>query len=109
MKFRKRAVLVDAVLVSELIHCAGHNWKGLPEWVRALYGSKEPGVGIVFAVDCVFIKTRLFDITAGLSDWLIRDEQGDISTCSAGMFAARYEPDEPPDNMWPIGTSAGGV
>jgi len=82
-KFRKIAVLVEAVLVSELVANARSNWNALPEWVKERY---EKG-GFVFLNDGISTK----DWKATLADYLICDANGGIYPCKPDIFEQTYE------------------
>ncbi|MDR1714971.1 MAG: DUF2829 domain-containing protein [Prevotella sp.] len=82
-KFRKIAVLVEAVPVSELVANAASNWNALPDWVKERY---EKG-GFVFLNDGISTK----DWKAGYGDMLIKGAQGEIYPCRPDIFEQEYE------------------
>lgn len=90
MKFLRKAALVDAIEVRDLIYCAGHYWKGLPEWILAIYESDEPKTGIVFTPDCVYIETPAGKITGVPGEWIVRTGDGEISSVGPHVFQKNY-------------------
>lgn len=90
-KFRKKPVEIDACQTSVALHCASHNWTGLPDWLRDAYESGEPGHGIVFASDHVLISTLEGTMRADRDDWIIRGVKGEIYPCKPDIFAATYD------------------
>lgn len=80
MKFRKRAIVVEAV-----------KWTGANcEEVFAFIGAThEPHDD---EIDEVVIPTLEGDMTASIGDWIIRGVQGEHYPCKPSIFEATYEP-----------------
>jgi len=95
MKFLRKATVVEAIQVSELIRCAGNDWKALPEWIRAIYDSDEPKTGIVFTPDSVYIQTPRGRITGDPGEWIVMKD-GEISSVKADVFEKHYDPEPLP-------------
>jgi len=91
-KFRKKPVLIDAVLwhganVSEVISLA------------ALGKADDRNVSIKFDLRKtgypeLVIETLEGNMKADLNDWIIRGVKGELYPCKPDIFAATYEPVE---------------
>ena len=88
MRFRKRALGVDAVRCSDVLPAAWEDWKRLPGWLADAY---EKG-GVLFLPDVVEVRTLEGWMTARRDDWIIRGIEGEIYPCKASVFEATYEP-----------------
>lgn len=86
-RYRKRPVVVEAILVADALRCATRAWDQLPSWVRDAY---EAG-GILFLSDSVSIRTLEGTMRGEPSDWLIRGVQGELYACKPDIFKATYE------------------
>jgi len=86
--FRKKPVVIEAVLVRTALDNSAHNWQRLPEWLRDAY---EGGL-IVFAPNCVHIGTKEGNMTGNIDDWIIRGVKGELYPCKPDIFEATYEP-----------------
>lgn len=92
MKYRKRPVVVDAILVSDAVALATKSWKELPYWLAVQY---EQG-NVVFLKNEVSINTLEGTMKADKDDWIIRGVQGEIYPCKPDIFEATYDRvDEP--------------
>lgn len=91
--YRKRPVLVEAVLVSELLRTAGNDWRELPAWMKAAY---EDG-RILFLPGAVEILTLEGRMRAERSAWIIRGKKGELYPCRGDIFAETYERVVPTD------------
>jgi len=88
MKFRKKPVIIEAELVSELIHKFSHDWKSLPLWVTE--GYEKTTINTI--TDSGFIvKTLEGDMKATKDDYLIKGVQGEIYPCKIDIFNKTYE------------------
>lgn len=87
MKFRKKPVVIEAVLIADVIHAARSDWKSLPAWVGKAY---EAGA-IVFLPDHVSISTLEGVHRAEREDWLIRGVKGELYPCKPDIFEMTYE------------------
>jgi hypothetical protein len=90
-RFRKKAVVIDAVPVRDVLRAASRDWKALPKWLAEEY---ERG-NIVFAASDVHIRTLEGTLIAQPDDMLIRGIKGEIYPCKPDIFAATYESAEP--------------
>ena len=87
MRFRKKPVVIEAVGVSEAMNGAARNWTSLPKWLSDAYDKGD----IVFAADCVVIRT-LEGMHKGMpGDWIIQGVRGELYPCKPDIFAATYE------------------
>lgn len=82
MKFRKKPVVIDAVL-----YRAGEQDGDLAADAHAgRLEYKEDG--------CVLIKTVEGEMRAEPADWIIRCVKGELYPCKPDIFAATYQPAE---------------
>ena len=88
-KFRKKPVVIDAWRVSDLLHDARSNWKGLPEPIRDAYETGD----VIFA-DAIHITTFEGTMLGEPTDWVICGVKGELYPCKPDIFAATYEPAE---------------
>lgn len=88
MKYRKKAVIIEAILVSELLENFKNNWKGLPKWVRKAYD--DTTINTITENDFK-IKTLEGIMTATKNDYLIKGTMGEIYPCKIGIFNSTYE------------------
>lgn len=86
-KFIKKAISVDAELISELIHNAGHNWGALPIWVREHYEKGD----IIFCNDCIHINTLEGTMVGFKDDMLIQGINDEIYPCKLDIFNKTYD------------------
>ena len=88
MKYRKKPVIIEAVLVSDLLEKFKHNWRELPEWVKNAYEDMT----INTITDNGFnIKTLEGNYAATINDYLIKGVQGEIYPCKIEIFRQTYE------------------
>ena len=88
MKFRKKPVVVEAIMVKEVVSNATNNWKALPEWIKAAY---EKGDLLLLSDGIIAIGTREGQMTGSIDDWIIRGVQGELYPCKPDIFAVTYE------------------
>lgn len=81
MEYRKKPVVVEAV-----------QWNG-QQSVDDL-GEMDNGRKIVRLRDKLIIQTLEGEIRADLGDWIIKDKNEEISTCTPDTFATEYEADD---------------
>jgi hypothetical protein len=86
--FRKKPVVIEAWLASDLIRAAESCWADLPRSVARAY----EGGGWLFCPDCLYIHTLEGSMRAERSDMVIRGVAGEFYPCRADIFAATYEP-----------------
>lgn len=83
MKYRKKPVIVEAVLFAA-------PWSVAQEFCPTLQIIREPGRGrgVAFGV----IPTLEGDMRAEVGDYIIRGVQGEFYPCKPDIFEATYEP-----------------
>lgn len=87
MKYRKKPVVIEAVRLPL------DQSKEVPEWfIRA--GAE----GRIWTEDGGKTRIRTLEgvMLAGIDDWIIQGVKGEIYPCKPDIFAATYEPVEPP-------------
>ena len=90
MKFRKKPVVIDAVL-----------WDETTTTLRVLEGMGMKAAGHNGHRDrpdeCTDLRVRTLEgaLHATLGDWIIRGVKGEFYPCKPDIFAATYEPVEP--------------
>lgn len=81
MKFRKKPVVIEAVL-----------WDGDLTTVEPLLaGSTCEGVSQDLLGTALNIETLEGEMTAQIGDWIIRGVKGELYPCKPDIFAATYE------------------
>lgn len=88
MKYRKKSVIIDAVLASDLLEMFKHNWKELPQWVNEAY---ENGTINTITDNDFIIKTLEGNMKATINDYLIKGVMDDIYPCKKDIFDITYE------------------
>lgn len=88
MKYRKRPIVIEAELVSDLLNKFKNNWKELPEWVKNAY--ENTTINTIKDNDFI-IKTLEGNMTASKEDYLIKGVQGEIYPCKIDIFEQTYE------------------
>lgn len=87
-KYRKKPVVIEAVLVEEIVRYIRYAWDSLPSWVDDAIDDGS----IVAITDKGFtIKTLEGDYNATFQDWLIRGVKDEIYPCKIDIFALTYE------------------
>jgi hypothetical protein len=86
-QFRKKPVVIEAVLAGDVIASPADEWAGFPEWLQDAY---DAGV-ISFKPGQVTIRTLEGEMTGGSEDWIIRGVKGELYPCRADIFEATYE------------------
>lgn len=90
-KFRKKPVVIEAILCSDAIRLAeSDNWRELPGWFISAYGKG----GVVLAGGGIYLPTLEGSMLAQRGDWIIRGVKGELYPCKPDIFAATYEPVE---------------
>lgn len=87
--FRKKPVVVEAVLVRDFNHCDSPSWafETAPLWmVEALQN-----LTLACAPDGIYIKTLEGEMKANLDDWIIRGVRGELYPCKPDIFEQTYE------------------
>lgn len=88
--FRKKPVEIEAWLVSDLVHAAGHDWKALPPQVSAAYENGD--IIFVSASEGLLVRTLEGMMAAGPTDRLICGVAGELYPCKVDIFRATYDP-----------------
>lgn len=102
MKYRKKPVVVDAVLFDGKIIGEPDGKGGVvpgtcPDWIWSPVPVTHPantwaGPGQIFyAGDILRIGSREGGATASPGDYIIRDVKGELRPCKPDIFAATYE------------------
>ncbi len=86
-EFRKKPVVIEAVLTRHLITDAEHHWDRLPSWFRSEYEAGH----LLIRPDGIDIKTLEGTMTANPNDWIICGVQGELYPCKPDIFSATYE------------------
>lgn len=93
MNFRKKAIIVQACRVSELLDAVDRDPAAMPEWVRtATKLGQGYGRSVLFADGYISVITLEGVMKASPTDWLIRGVEGELYPCRASIFEATYEP-----------------
>lgn len=96
MKFRKKPVVVEAVMFNGVWPDGSVRWAGAPQWLidatqkqpdanGAISVTREPGVW-------ANIVTLEGVMKADVGDWIIRGVKGELYPCKPDIFEATYEP-----------------
>ena len=88
MKYRKKSVIIEAVLVSDLLEMFNQGWKELPNWVSEAY---EKGTINTITDNDFIIKTPEGNIKATRNDYLIKGVMEEIYPCKIDIFNITYE------------------
>jgi hypothetical protein len=91
MRFRKKPVVIEAVLVADALRWISSERSSLvaaPQWFRDAY---ESGY-IVFCFDHVSIFTLEGTLRAEKTDWIIRGIQGELYPINNQIFRETYDP-----------------
>jgi hypothetical protein len=87
-KYRKRPVVVDAVLIAEIVKHAHDSQCALQElWVRENIDANV----LAIAEDGIFIKTLEGTMKGNLDDMLILGVHGEVYACKPDIFDKTYE------------------
>ncbi len=86
-EFRKKPVVIEAELISDLMKSFASNWDGLPNWVKNNY---EDGVLIPFA-DHLSVRTAEGIMRGELTDMLIKGVNGELYPCKIDIFEKTYD------------------
>lgn len=87
-KYRKKPVIVDAMLCADIIDAMDHSWLALPKWVKDAY---DEGVIRVVTHDYFLVRTLEGSHTASRSDMLIKGVQGELYPCKPDIFKETYD------------------
>ena len=87
-KFRKKPIVIEAVLASEIIKNAKNSdCPSQPEWIRKLVDEEM----IVFSNDVLFIETLEGTMRAEPTDYIIYGVNGEVYPCKPDIFEKTYE------------------
>jgi hypothetical protein len=87
MRFRKKPVVIEAVLTADVIRWASSEWVSIPQWLKDAY---ETG-GVILCPDYISVRTLEGTMRAEKTDWIIRGVKGELYPCKPDIFAATYE------------------
>jgi hypothetical protein len=87
-KFRKRTVVIEAVIAIDLMRAAKNDWDSLPDWFRQHY---ESG-GVVITDEGIYLPTLEGTMFAQPYDWVIRGVKNEVYPCRDDIFRMTYEP-----------------
>jgi hypothetical protein len=91
-QFRKKPVVIEAVH-----YIGGGNVEprgAVPDW---LWAALEDGTArYVNGREPLLLRTLEGDLTVAPGDWIIRGVKGELYPCKPDIFAATYEPADPP-------------
>jgi hypothetical protein len=87
-KFRKKPVVIEAELISDLMKNAENKWSALPEWVKSKYEAGD----ILFTSEYINIQTLEGTMRGEKNDYLIQGVMGEIYPCKPDIFLKTYEP-----------------
>jgi len=93
MKYRKKPVVIEAILCLDALRLAADDWRSLPAWLVKVY---ESG-GVVFTPNGIYLPTLEGSMLANPDDMIICGVQGEVYPCKPDIFAATYEPVEVTD------------
>jgi hypothetical protein len=89
-KYRKKPVVTEAWLTSELLEMAAHSWRLLPAPIADAYESGD----LLFADKRIHIKTLEGTMTAERTDMVVRGIKGELYPIKAEIFAATYDKEQ---------------
>jgi hypothetical protein len=87
VRFRKKPVIISAILCKDALKAFQADWKELPDWLAQAYGKEE----IVFSNIGIQIFTLEGTMWANADDWVICGISGEIYPCKPDIFEATYE------------------
>lgn len=88
MIYRKKASLVQAMLVKDLVHLAKSNFDQLPLWVRKKFRTEKIFVGISRAV---VITSDGYQEKANQTDYIVLTEDSKFKLMTDENFKLEYE------------------
>jgi hypothetical protein len=86
-KFRKRPVVIEAVLCGDVLAALKGDRAGIPHWLAELL---EKGLA-VSGPSGIVLATPEGNMTAQKTDWIIRGIKTEVYPCKPDIFAATYE------------------
>lgn len=86
---RKKPVVIEAMLVSELNDLARHDFRKLPKWILDAY--EKGAVLFLNHPNRIDINTLEGTMTGNANDWIICGVQGELYPCEPDIFEATYE------------------
>jgi len=87
-KFRKKPVIIDAWLTSEISFNAAKNWKELPADIKSAY---EEGGWVFLTNGEIHIPTLEGTMIASPDDFIIKGVNGEFYPCKPDIFEKTYE------------------
>ena len=86
-KYRKKPVVIEAVLCNDIIKAVQTDWEHLPKWVKDAY---ENG-GWIFFDNHIIIPTLEGNMKASRFDMIIKGVDGEFYPCKPDIFEKTYE------------------
>jgi hypothetical protein len=86
-KFRKKPVVVEAIITRLVIAEAKVAWHLLPQWIKDAYEAGK----LVICDDAIYIATLEGSMRAEPSDWIIQGVKGELYPCKPDIFEQTYE------------------
>lgn len=100
-KFRKKPVVIEAILAGEVLDGANSGRFSprtlrdgetlMPQWIIDAFRSMTIGFESSRGHEVVLINTLEGQMRAERTDWIIRGVQGELYPCKPDIFAATYE------------------
>ena len=87
-KYRKKPVVIEAILCSEAMRCFREDWLGLPSWLERAYSKG----GVVATDQGIYLPTLEGSMLANPDDMIICGVKGEVYPCKPDIFEATYEP-----------------
>ena len=97
-KYRKKSVVIEAMLCRDLFRAALYNWDDLPEWAIDAYSNDtlhflaanklNPLDPAELGIDIVTLEGTMH---AEPEDWIIRGVKGELYPCKPDIFEETYE------------------
>ena len=92
-RWRKKPVVIEAMLLGH----PGERWQTVAGWSGATPVKAATGRHVAY----LLIPTLEGDMRADFGDYVIRGVKGEFYPCKPDIFAATYEPAEPPHSPPP--------
>jgi hypothetical protein len=87
VKFRKKPVVIEAVVAADLLYDAAVDFWRLPKWIIDAYNKGE----VIFTSHQILIQTLEGRMTGEETDWIIQGVKGEIYPCKPDIFEKTYE------------------
>lgn len=87
MKYRKKPVVIEAVLASVFLAETRNETPELPDWLKTAH---QTGV-VTIANDAIYIRTSEGVMRGEPTDLIIQGGKGELYPCKPDIFAATYD------------------